>query len=357
MEMEFLIEYGLFLAKTLTLVAAIAVVIGVVVSLSLRRRSSPQEHIEVQRINDRYRQMGDTLEIAMLDKAGRKRKKKADRKAKKADTKKAKDSLSEPRKRVFVLDFHGDIRGSEVALLREEITAVLMVASESDEVLLRLESSGGLVHAYGLAASQLARLRARKIPFTVAVDKVAASGGYLMACVADRILAAPFAIVGSIGVITQVPNFNRLLKKHDIDFEQATAGEFKRTVTMFGETTDKGRQKLKAEVEEIHGLFKDFVKEQRPVVNLDEIATGEHWLGKRAHELKLVDELKTSDDYLVGLTDTSDIYEVRYLVKQKLLDRVVSIFSSISRSRSPFTSHPGAGAPTPLLESKLDLSI
>ena len=354
-EMEFLIEYGLFLAKTLTLLVAIGLVI--VVSLSLRHRSSSQEHVEVQRINDRYRQMGDTLEIAMLDKDGRKRKKKADRKAKKANEKKAKGNLSEPRKRVFVLAFHGDIRGSEVALLREEITAVLMVASETDEVLLRLESSGGLVHAYGLAASQLARVRARKIPFTVAVDKVAASGGYLMACVADRILAAPFAIVGSIGVITQIPNFNRLLKNHDIDFEQVAAGEFKRTVTMFGETTDKGRQKLKAEVEEIHGLFKDFVKEQRPVVNLDEIATGEHWLGKRAHELKLVDELKTSDDYLVGLTDTSDIYEVQYLVKQKLLDRIVSTFSSISRNHNPLTSHQRAGAPTPLLESKLDLGI
>jgi serine protease SohB len=340
--MEFLNQYGLFLAKTLTLLAAIAVVIGIMVSLSLRRRSIPQDHIQVQRMNDRYRQMGDTLEIAMLDKVGRKQKKKADKK-------KAKDAVNERRKRIFVLDFHGDIRGSEVALLREEITAVLMVATESDEVLLRLESSGGLVHTYGLAASQLARLRSQKIPLTVAVDKVAASGGYLMACVADRILSAPFAIVGSIGVITQIPNFSRLLKKHDIDFEQATAGEFKRTVTMFGETTDKGRQKLKAEVEEIHGLFKDFVKEQRPVVNLDEIATGEHWLGKRAYELNLVDELKTSDDYLVGLTETSDIYEVRYLVKRKFLDRVASIFSSISRSRNPFTYHPGTGAPTPLL--------
>jgi serine protease SohB len=355
--MEFLIEYGLFLAKTLTLLTAIAVVIGVVISISLRHRTGSQEHVEVRRINDRYRQMGDTLEIAMLDKDGRKRKKKTDRKFQKEKKKKAKGSSSNSRKRVFVLDFHGDIRGSEVALLREEITAVLMVANESDEVLLRLESSGGFVHAYGLAASQLARLRARKIPFTVSVDKVAASGGYLMACVADKILAAPFAIIGSIGVVTQIPNFNRLLKEHNIDFEQAIAGEFKRTVTMFGETTEKGRQKLKAEVEEIHGLFKDFIKEQRPVVNVDEIATGEHWLGKRAYELKLVDELNTSDDYLVSLTDTSDIFEVRYLIKQKLLDRMASIFSSISHTRNLFGSHREITTPTPLLESNLDLRL
>jgi serine protease SohB len=219
--------------------------------------------------------------------------------------------------------------------LREEITTVLMVAHTTDEVLLRLESSGGLVHAYGLAASQLARLRDRNIPLTVSVDKVAASGGYLMACVADRILAAPFAVVGSIGVIAQIPNFNRFLKKHDVDFEQATAGEFKRTVTMFGETTDKGREKLKEEVEEIHELFKDFIKEQRPVLDLEQIATGEHWLGKRAHELKLVDELRTSDDYLVNLAGESDIYEIRYLVKQKLVDRVISTFSSMSHNLLP----------------------
>ena len=333
--MEFLTNYGLFLAKTVTILAAIALVIGVFASLSLRRRSSNQEHVQVRRINDRYRDLRDALEVAMLDKDGQKQKKKANRKKQKSEKKAAKHDREKERKRVFVLNFHGDIRGSEVALLREEITTVLMVAHTTDEVLLRLESSGGLVHAYGLAASQLARLRDRNIPLTVSVDKVAASGGYLMACVADRILAAPFAVVGSIGVIAQIPNFNRFLKKHDVDFEQATAGEFKRTVTMFGETTDKGREKLKEEVEEIHELFKDFIKEQRPVLDLEQIATGEHWLGKRAHELKLVDELRTSDDYLVNLAGESDIYEIRYLVKQKLVDRVISTFSSMSHNLLP----------------------
>ena len=348
--MEFLTEYGLFLAKTLTLVVAVGVVMFLIVSMSLRRRSSSHEHVEVKRINDRYKQMADTLETAMLDKAERKKRKKSIRRAKKDEKKRNSRDIEKERKRIFVLEFHGDLRGSEVALLRQEITTILMVAKKSDEVLLQLESGGGVVHAYGLAASQLARLNERDIRLTVAVDKIAASGGYLMACVADRILAAPFSIIGSIGVIIQMPNFNRLLKKHDIDFEQATGGEFKRTVTMFGETTDKGRQKLKADVEEIHGLFKDFVKKQRPIVDIDQIATGEHWLGTRAHELKLVDELKTSDDYLLGLSDTSDIYEVKYQVKQKLLDRVASIFRSASQEHGVIPTVPTVESSSPWLD-------
>ncbi|MBO67754.1 MAG: protease SohB [Acidiferrobacteraceae bacterium] len=356
--MQFLIEYGLFLAKTVTLLGAIIIAFGFIVSMSLRRRSSTQDQVEVRRINDKYQQMAYTLEIAMLEKNDQKKKKKSDKKQKKDAAKESKKKVSTKRKRVFVLDFHGDIRGSDVALLREEITTVLMVAKRSDEVLLRLESGGGLVHAYGLAASQLARLRESDIPLTVAVDKVAASGGYLMACVADRILAAPFAIIGSIGVITQIPNFNRLLKKHDIDFEQATAGEYKRTITMFGENTEKGREKLKAEVEEIHKLFKDFVKEKRPIVSLDEIATGEHWLAKRALELKLVDELKTSDDYLLTLREDSDIFEVKYSQKKrKFIDRITSSLSSIVENHNLLDENYSVNKKIALLRSKTDLSV
>jgi serine protease SohB len=189
-----------------------------------------------------------------------------------------------------------------------------------------------MVHAYGLAASQLTRLREANIAVTVAVDKVAASGGYLMACVADRILAAPFAVIGSIGVVAEIPNFNRLLKKHDIDYEQISAGEFKRTITMLGETTDRARVKVKEEVEQTHTLFKDFVKQQRPVVDLEAVATGEHWLGTRAHELKLVDEIRTSDDYLMSLRDTVDIFEVEYSIKRKLPDRLLGFFNTLRRA-------------------------
>lgn len=330
--MEFLSNYGLFLAKTVTLLAALLAVVGFIATLAMRRRSATPEHIEVKPINDRYRDISDVLQHSMLHENEAKKKRKADKKARKAEAKKTTKQLSEPRKRLFILDFQGDLRGSEVATLREEVTAVLLVARDQDEVLLRLESTGGMVHAYGLAASQLSRIREKKIKLTIAVDKVAASGGYLMACVGDRILAAPFAIIGSIGVITQMPNFSRLLKKHDIDYEQVTAGEFKRTVTMFGETTDKARQKLKEEVEDTHMLFKDFVKEQRPVVDLEKVATGEYWLGTRAHTLNLVDELCTSDDHLMSLRNEVDLYEVHYKIKQKFSDRIFSLFSRLQRN-------------------------
>jgi len=330
--MEFIADYGLFLAKTTTVLVALVALIGFVAATLMRHRNLSPEHIEVKPLNDRYREMSEVLRGAMLPKIVLKKAQKADKKKRKSENKKAKKQTSEARKRIFVLDFHGDIRGSEVALLREEITAVLLVAGEQDEVLLRLESVGGMVHAYGLAASQLARLREKNIPLTVAVDKVAASGGYLMACVGERILAAPFAIIGSIGVITQIPNFSRLLKKHDIDYEQVTAGEFKRTITMFGETTDKARQKLKEEVEETHTLFKDYVKEQRPIIDLEQVATGEYWLGTRALALNLVDELRTSDDYLMQMHESADLFEVRYTVKQKLADKIFGIFSVFRQS-------------------------
>jgi len=223
-----------------------------------------------------------------------------------------------------VLNFHGDLRAAAVASLREEVTAVLTAAQPEDEVMVRLESVGGLVHAYGLAAAQLLRIRDRRIKLTVAVDKVAASGGYLMACVADRIIAAPFAILGSIGVIAQLPNFNRLLKKHDIDYEQFMAGEFKRTVTLFGENTDKGRHKFQEEIEVTHTLFKEFVKSHRPQLDLDQVATGEYWYGTRALEHRLADELRTSDDYLLDASASADLYEVTFTGKKPWLARLLA---------------------------------
>jgi len=229
---------------------------------------------------------------------------------------------AEKRKRIYVLDFHGDIRASAVASLREEITAVLTVAREQDEVFVRLESSGGVVHGYGLAASQLMRIRDKNIPLTVAVDKVAASGGYMMACVGSRILAAPFAIIGSIGVIAQLPNFHKVLKKHDIDFEQFTAGEFKRTVTMFGENTREAKSKFREEIEDIHLLFKDFIVQHRPSVDIVKVSTGESWPGTRALQNNLVDELKTSDDYLLENSQHADIFEVSYTTKKSLLEKI-----------------------------------
>ncbi|MGH7456798.1 MAG: protease SohB, partial [bacterium] len=225
---------------------------------------------------------------------------------------------------VFVLSFKGDILASAVSSLREEVTAVLTVAKPSDEVVVRLESAGGTVNSYGLAASQLLRLKRQNIPLTVLVDKVAASGGYLMGCVADRILAAPFAVIGSIGVVSEVPNFNRLLKKHDIDYELITAGEYKRTLTMFGENTEKGRKKFIEQIEDVHAIFKEFLKENRAQVDTAAVATGEHWHGRRAIEMKLVDELMASDDYLFAASEKSDIYEVEYKIPETLREKIIS---------------------------------
>ena len=209
----------------------------------------------------------------------------------------------------------------EVSSLREEITAVLAVARAEDQVVLRLESPGGVVHGYGLASSQLQRLRDKQIPLTVAVDKVAASGGYMMACVADKIVAAPFSIIGSIGVVAQIPNFNRFLKNKDIDVELHTAGQYKRTLTLLGENTEEGRQKFREDLNDTHQLFKSFVQQMRPTLDIDQVATGEHWYGTQALEKGLVDLVETSDELLLGLIDNHDVIGVRYQQRKKMLDR------------------------------------
>ena len=317
--MEFLSEYGMFLAKAVTIVVAVLVMVGGIVALVTRggQRTDSRGRLDIRHLNEDYDSMALALKSVVLSK---KQFKKAQKEQKALDKQQDKTE----RRRVFVMNFHGDIRGTAVASLREEVTAVLTIVQPEDEVVLRLESAGGLVHAYGLAAAQLLRIRDRGIKLTVAVDKVAASGGYMMACVADQVIAAPFAVLGSIGVVAQLPNFNRLLKKHDIDYEQFTAGQFKRTVTVFGENTDQGRHKFQEEIEDTHALFKDFVKTHRPRVDLAQVATGEHWYGTRALDCQLVDELRTSDDYLLGASTSADLYEVAYTGKKPWLARLLA---------------------------------
>lgn len=316
--MDLLAEYGMFLAKALTLVIATLVVATTLVNLvrGQRSRSEQPGELEVRHLNDDYEKAAMTIRSAMLPSKAFK----AVRKQLKSRRKRGPD---ESRRRIFVIDFHGDLRATALTSLRQEISATLGVARKQDEVLVRLESGGGQVHAYGLAAAQLQRVTDREINLTVAVDKMAASGGYLMACVADRILAAPFAIVGSIGVIAQLPNFNRVLKRHDVDFEQFMAGEHKRTVTLFGENTDAGREKFQQEIEEVHELFKDFVKTHRPQLDLKPVATGEYWYGSRAVERGLVDELITSDDYLMKASEDAELFQVRQTSHKPLLTRLL----------------------------------
>ena len=245
---------------------------------------------------------------------------KADEKAKEKAQKNQKEEKLEPR--VFVVDFKGSIDAGEVASLREEISAIIAIAEPGDEVIVNVESGGGMVHGYGLASSQLDRLRQANLPLTICVDKVAASGGYMMACVANKIYAAPFAIVGSIGVVAQVPNFNRLMKKHDIDYEQHTAGDFKRTLTLFGENTDEGRAKFQEELEETHKLFKSFIAQYRPELDLGKVATGEHWYGQQAIDLGLIDEIATSDDVVMKLALERTVIKVRYQLKKNFADKI-----------------------------------
>ena len=316
--MEFLTDYGMFLAKTVTLVMAFILVVVVVVAIVDSLAEADKRHLEVKSLNKHYDRMRDDLADELLSPDERKLAVKARRRRDKARRKADKGKQA---KRVFVLNFHGDLRASATRALREEVTAVLSAASSNDEVIVRLESGGGMVHGYGLAASQLDRIRQAGIPLTVCIDKVAASGGYMMACVADRILAAPFAFVGSIGVVAQLPNFHRLLKKHDVDYEVLTAGEYKRTLTVFGENTDKGREKFLDDLQETHDQFKTFVRDHRPMVDIDAIATGEVWLGTRARELGLVDTLMTSDEYITGQLDSAGVFEVSYLMRKSLPEK------------------------------------
>ena len=322
--MEYLAEYGLFLAKALTLIAAVLVLIAAGTALGSKAKKANKGHLEIDKLNDHYKELKEGLEHALLDKDELKEQAKAKKKQQKADKKKkkGKDEEKPSRPKLFVLDFHGDIKASAVSSLREEITAVLSIAKEQDEILVRLESGGGLVHSYGLAASQLQRIRDKGVKLTIAVDKVAASGGYMMACTADRIIAAPFAVIGSIGVMAQLPNIHRLLKKHDVDVELHTAGEYKRTLTVLGENTEKGRAKFQQDMEDTHELFKNFVKEARGQVDIEQVATGEIWYGQKAIEKNLVDELKTSDQFIYDQVEKSDVVHVAYAMKKGLPEKL-----------------------------------
>lgn len=344
---DFLANYGLFLAKALTVVAAIVLVIAAIGAVAGRSKKDTREgFLSVHSLNETLEDMEDALKEAVLDKELYKQQLKAERKQEKAEAKARKKALKRgeaapetERKKVFVLDFDGDIKASELEPLREEITAVLTLATEQDEVVIRLESPGGMVHSYGLASSQLERIKREGIPLTVCVDKVAASGGYMMACLADKIVAAPFSILGSIGVVAQLPNFHKLLKKHDIDYEVLTAGEYKRTLTVLGENTEKGRQKFIEDLEDTHQLFKEFVGEFRPQVDLAQVATGEVWYGRRALDVNLIDAISTSDEYLMKACDQADVFVVRYEYKKSLQDKLSDM--SIKTTDSLFTKWAG----------------
>lgn len=311
--MEFLIELGVFLGKALIVVVAVFLIVSLVVSAASKQKENKGE-LRVENISKELGKTTRQIKNSLLSKKARKR---AEKEAKKEDQKEV-----EAATKLFLIDFKGSMDAKEVESLRREVTAILAVAGDDDEVLVRLESGGGVVHGYGLGASQLQRLRDRGLNLTVAVDKVAASGGYMMACVANRVVAAPFAVLGSIGVIAQLPNFHRLLKDNKVDFEQITAGDYKRTLTLFGENTDDGRQKFQQDINEVHQLFKHHVAANRPEIDIDKVATGEIWYGSQAIDLKLIDDITTSDDLLIEASKKSDVIKVSYQPKKNMAHKL-----------------------------------
>lgn len=316
--MDFILDYAAFLLRAVTVLVVVALLLGMILSSKSKAKGKAKGQLQITDLNESFAELKETLEDELLTKAELKKLKKQQAKEQKQASKQAEET-AQPR--VFVLNFDGDIKASATTSLRQEITAVLSMAGAQDEVVVRLESGGGLVHSYGLASSQLARIRSANIPLTICVDKVAASGGYMMACIGQKIISAPFAILGSIGVVAQIPNVHRLLKKNDIDVEILTAGKYKRTLTMLGENTAEGREKFLEDLDTTHQLFKQFVSQYRPQLAIDEIATGEVWFGTDALNKQLVDELKTSDEYLLERTKQAQVYLVEYVQKKSIQQR------------------------------------
>ncbi len=336
--LEFLADYGLFFAKAVTILGVVLLILGAIFSGAQRSKQDRQGNIKTKHLNKELKEMQEQmLEVLLTEdelKQKHKEHKKLDKQKKKAEKKQAKGDAQAHTPRLFVIDFDGDKEGNQVENLRREVTALLSVADKGDEVLLRVESPGGMVHTYGLAAAQLERIKKAGLHLTISVDKVAASGGYLMACIADKLLAAPFAIVGSVGVLVEITNFNKLLKKNNIDVEVLTAGEYKHTISMLGEITPEAREKTLEELHSVHTMFKNFVSKYRPQLDIEKIATGEYWHGSQAIELNMVDELITSDEYLCKKCDDEvEVFEISYKEKETLGDRLgIALAASLDRA-------------------------
>jgi len=315
---DLLVSYGFFLLKVITVLLVILIPILMISSSTKHKKETDKGRIIVKNLSDKLEEIGVTLKSAEMDPKAYKSF------LKERNKKKKKELKGKSKEIVYVLDFKGDIQASAVDKLKQEINAIIASQVKCKEVVVKVESGGGSAYAYGLCAAELKRLVDNKIKLTVCIDKIAASGGYLMSCVATKIVAAPWAIVGSIGVIAQLPNFHRLLKKLDIDIEMHTAGKFKRTLTTLGENTKQGREKFISELEDLHVVFKDFVKENRSKIQVAKVSTGEVWQGEKAKKLGLIDEIGTSDDYLLKLASKFKLLEIQYFEKKPFTARIGS---------------------------------
>lgn len=306
--MQDLISLGTFLLKTSIVVIA-AVYLIAMFFREIRASSLTQKRILVQRYADAVRKLSEPLLHRSLAPSQWTARAKSEKRRKKKEA----AQTQSPKERIWVLDFEGDVNASAVRDLKDEITALLQVAKPNDQVLVRLESGGGTVVGYGLGASHLERIRNAGMRLVTGVDKVAASGGYMMAAVGDEILAAPFAVIGSIGVIATVPNIRPLLDEKGVRVLEVTAGEYKRTITPFSDVTPERLGKLQDQLSEVHELFKSHVAARRPALDIDGIATGEYWYGTTAQTLGLVDQITTTDDWLLKRLESHDIFLVRTL--------------------------------------------
>ncbi len=317
--MEIIFELLAFGLKALVVVVSIAAILMLIFGLALKNSiQPPQTLINVEDLNTKLNKNINVLKSKVgLAKAVKKDVKQKAKQAKKEAKASVKKST------IYVIDFDGDVKASAVKQLRDEVTTIIGAAKPGvDKVLVNITSQGGMVHTYGLAASQLQRFKSNNIELITSIDKVAASGGYMMACTGQTIICAPFAIVGSIGVVAQVPNIHRLLKKHDVDYEEITAGEYKRTVSMMGEITPEGKKKFNDQIQQTHDLFKSFVTENRPSLDISQVATGEYWYGSQAKSLGLVDELMTSDEFIFKNRDAFRLLKVSLKEKKKLGDKL-----------------------------------
>lgn len=348
--LELFLDYALFLAKAATVAVVIVIVLSSAAALAMRsKQGRAKGYIEVNRMNTLFDSYKYALHEVMLPppifkkyiKQQAKDEKQQAKDEKKATKKAAASKEDEHKKRLFYITFKGDIHASAAEGLRHEVSSVLTSADDHDEVLVSIESGGGMVSNYGFAASQLQRILDKGLSLTVAVDKIAASGGYLMACVSNKIIAAPYAMIGSVGVLAQVPNFHKLLQEHNIDMDVYTAGEFKRQVTIFGENTEAGKQKFQETLEDIHDQFKNTILKFRPHLDMEKVATGEAWLAEQAQALGLVDELMTSDAYLMAACETSDVLEIKWVLKtspaERLMNRIETSFKQVLNvAKRPF---------------------
>ncbi len=298
-----LLTYIIQCVSLLLLAVLVFAILGIVSALSKKDKKSKEPKVIIQSLSKVYhdRELGLRKKINKY----------AAKKWLKSKNKLNKKNKPSDKPILFVLDFKGDVKASATQQFRELIDVLLLHHQDTPcEVLLRIDSPGGMVNQYGFASAQCQRLTQAGIHLTIAIDRVAASGGYMMACVADQILAAPFAVVGSIGVIFQLPNFHRYLDKHNIDVELLTAGDDKRNLTMLAKNTDEDREKCQEQIEEVHALFKNHVANERPQCDMERIATGRYWYGTQAFELRLVDKLITSDDYLLSKYSSHQLYHL-----------------------------------------------